>query len=135
MLRVNPDIFSADFEFLLQNKDIMHEANIKSQVEKYSEIHGHEYTEQLGEKYVELIKNVPMFMMSIDQGSEIEANKILIPDNYQLNDIEWCERYMKNTLTGLELWPWEDRIEKGYFRGRPTGVNQNFFPNNVMPDP
>lgn len=67
-------------------------------------------------------------MMSIDTASSLEANKFLIPDNYQLNDIEWCERFMTNTIRGLELYPWEERIEKAFFRGRPTGVNQDYFP-------
>ena len=67
-------------------------------------------------------------MMSTDTSSKLEKNKFLIPDNYQLNDVEWCERYMKNTVTGFDLYPWEHRIEKAFFRGRATGANMDYFP-------
>jgi hypothetical protein len=42
---------------------------------------------------------------------------------------------MINTLEGLELYPWEQRIEKALFRGRPTGVNQDYFQGYNFPSP
>ena len=78
--------------------------------------------------YVNLVEQAPIFMMSIDTSNFLEKNKFLIPDNYQLNDVEWCERYMKNTVNGFDLYPWEHRIEKAFFRGRATGANMDYFP-------
>lgn len=69
-----------------------------------------------------------MFMMSIDTASSIESTKILIPDNYQFKFEEWNEVFVPNTINGLKLYPWEVRVEKAFFRGRPTGVNQDYFP-------
>lgn len=74
-------------------------------------------------------------MMSIDTDSPLEKNKILIPDNYQLNFVEWCERFMKNTIVGFQKYPWEDRIEKAFFLGRPTGHDLNIFNNEEFPSP
>jgi hypothetical protein len=54
-----------------------------------------------------MVKDAPIFMMSIDTAQPLEQNKFLIPNNYQLNDVEWCEKYMENTLKGIELYPWE----------------------------
>jgi hypothetical protein len=82
-----------------------------------------------------MVKDAPIFMMSIDTAQPLEQNKFLIPNNYQLNDVEWCEKYMENTLKGIELYPWESRIEKAFFRGRPTGPNRDFFAETVFPNP
>lgn len=57
-----------------------------------------------------MIKDAPIFMMSIDTSSALEKNKFLIPDNYMLNDLEWCEKYMKNTILGFDTYPWDSRI-------------------------
>ena len=99
-------------------------------MQAYEDMHDIEISEEQANHYVKLVEEAPIFMMSIDTSSRLERNKFLIPDNYQLNDVEWCERYMKNTVTGLELYPWEQRIEKAFFRGRATGASPDYFPNH-----
>lgn len=127
-LKANPELFSGDFEFLLMNKDTLHESYLYEQMEIYWDLHDIQFSEEIANHYVNLVEQAPIFMMSIDTSSTLEKNKFLIPDNYQLNDVEWCERYMKNTVTGFDLYPWEQRIEKAFFRGRATGANMDYFP-------
>ena len=35
---------------------------------------------------------------------------------------------MGQVIEGLELYPWETRIEKAQFIGKATGINHHFFP-------
>ena len=98
-------------------------------------MNGLNYTDKMADEFIELVKNAPIFMMSIDTSSPLESNKFLIPNNYQLNDLEWCEKFMRNTVEGFQKFPWEKRIEKAYFRGRPTGPNRDHFKATIFPPP
>lgn len=66
-------------------------------------------------------------------GQYIENNKLLIPDDYQLRE-GWCTNYINNTVVSQTLYPWDQKIEKAFFRGSPTGFFST-FPTKQFPEP
>lgn len=63
-----------------------------------------------------------------DSGYSFEMNKFVIPDNYMINVNEWCDKIMPQVVEGIEKWPWEKRVEKGFWRGKLTGMDLDTFP-------
>ena len=106
-MKHNPNLFTGDFEFLLQNVDLFHESN-------------------LSKIALKSIEKAPIFMMSIDKNNYLEKDKILIPDDYQLRG-DWC--HFINTMENNSRIPWSHKIQKAVFRGSPTSYSLDFFPN------
>ena len=45
---------------------------------------------------------------------------------------DWCKKVMPEVIKGQELYPWEKKIEKGFWRGKLTGMDLDHFPIGVV---
>ena len=135
-MKENPNFFSDDFEFIIMNDDQLHESEFEPKVRDYFEKYPQEEEVDIQywvEKVKKAVAKAPIITMSLrtrtnyDTGYWYENNKILIPDNYQLEE-DWCTTKVKMAFDTMKIWPWENKIEKGIFRGFVSGMNYDYIP-------
>lgn len=71
-------------------------------------------------KWDTLFQSIPAFHSSIDLNSKAEKNLIMMPDIHMLSLDGWNKLY-KDIKDSSALAPWENKINKIYWRGSTTG--------------
>ena len=81
--------------------------------------------------------NAPNFAPSANIGSkkvyEIEENSILIPDFYIHYDKNWLDRTQETYEKVKDIYTWDSKIEKAFFRGVPTSLHIELIENLEQP--
>lgn len=57
-----------------------------------------------------------------------ENNNFVIPDNYMINFNVWCDEIQPKVIHGIEKYPWENKKEIVFWRGKLTGMNLDYYP-------
>lgn len=133
-MRNHPGVLKETFELLYFNDDILHPSWIESLLKNYE-------WKPLNlaslDDLNELIAKAPMFQFSSDISKDpsnwyafMERNKFVIPDAYALLG-DFCKLLFPDAKLAQDAYPWDSKIEKAFFIGKPTGFNNDFFPFGV----
>jgi hypothetical protein len=130
-MKNNPGYLTEEFEFLFFNDDVLHTSWVK-----YI-IHGLKWRQAdydgALDQLIDLIAKAPIFQFSSDVSTDpangyavMERNKFVLPDLFLVKG-QFCSSAFPSAKTAQEQFKWEDKIEKAFFIGKPTGFGQDYY--------